>query len=644
MKILLIETDAELGSAALALLREWKMDAMLVREGREAWKVLSASAFDLLITDLVLSDMKGIKLVRRLRQTVKYKNLPVLILTGKVERKDVIQASQLGISGFVVKPPDPVNFKKKIMTVFKSHQRLLALQQIKQLWEERTTFLSEISGPQIILGEPVDSIEELRSPSRRELVRYLSCAREVIAKVNSENPDLKAGYIIEHDTMNIVVYLKKLMTKRWVKLILLSTECYGNPTLIVRLFAINRKDDLPIFLVYKHADDIPSAHRAGLKKLGIKIVNRSSLERERIQKLIDRYLLGKREDAAEIPQEERLSPAEVHSRITADIETMVTLPPLPQVYERILSLSKDPHSKLKEWAKVIRVDPMTSASILQHANSLSYGFKEKIAEVDRAVILLGKDTVAGLVASDAVRQTLTAVQEKGFILEDFWLHNLSVGFAAYILSFPLSGDNASAKQGGNFAALGLSDETVNVLKEIDLPKRLKLDYARENPFVGGIMHDIGKGIMAHSYPGLFPLLCEELKRNRWSVPMSFVEQEVAGGLTHTVAGEILMRKWGMDERLCDLVLHHHQPGIDDTFTFLIGISDIVGQILYPFPREAEYPLAGALEKGTLREVSCFVPEGFFEQPLLSVEEFTALAGAIAPRVKYLTEKMRLSVN
>ena len=210
MKILLIETDAELGSAALALLREWKMDAMLVREGREAWKVLSASAFDLLITDLVLSDMKGIKLVRRLRQTVKYKNLPVLILTGKVERKDVIQASQLGISGFVIKPPDPVNFKKKIMMVFKSHQRLLALQQIKQLWEERTTFLSEISGPQIILGEPVDSIEELRSPSRRELVRYLSCAREVIAKVNSENPDLKAGYIIEHDTMNIVVYLKKL--------------------------------------------------------------------------------------------------------------------------------------------------------------------------------------------------------------------------------------------------------------------------------------------------------------------------------------------------------------------------------------------------------------------------------------------------
>ena len=155
---------------------------------------------------------------------------------------------------------------------------------------------------------------------------------------------------------------------------------------------------------------------------------------------------------------------------------------------------------------------------------------------------------------------------------------------------------------------------------------------------------VGKGIMAHSYPGLFPLLCEELKRNRWAVPMSFVEQEVAGGLTHTVVGEILMRKWDMDERLRDLVLHHHQPEIDDTFTFLIGIADIVGQALYPFPRDAEYPLASALEEGTLKEARRFLPEGFFEQPLLSVEEFTTLAGAVAPRVKYLTEKMRLSVN
>ena len=644
MKILLIEADPELGNAIRAMLQGWKMDAMLVREGREALKALGASAFDLLITDLVVADMGGVELVGRLRQVRQYKDLPVIILSGKVERQVVIQASQLGISGFVVKPPDPVNFRKKIMAVFKSRRQLLTQQQIKQLWEERTSFLSEVSGPQVILGEPVDSLEELYNPSRRELVRYLSCAREAITKANGENPELKAGYIIEHNTMNIVVYLKKLMAKKWVKLILLSTECYGNPTLIVRLFAINRKDDLPIYLVYKYADDIPLTHRAGLKKLGIKTINRSTLEKGRIQELVDRYMAGKKEETAAIPQEKGLSPPEVNRRILADIETMSTLPPLPQVYERILSLSKDPNSKLKEWAKVIKVDPMTTASILQHANSLSYGFKDKIVEIDRAVILLGKDAVAGLVASDAVRQAFTAVQEKGFILEDFWLHNLSVAFTAYILSFPLNGDKADSNQSGSLAALGLSDEAVKVLKRVDLPKRLKLDYARENPFLGGIMHDIGKGVMAHSYPGLFPLLCGELKRNRWAVPMSFVEREVAGGLTHTVVGEILMRKWGMAERLCDLVLHHHQPEIDDTFTFLIGIADIVGQALYPFPRDAEYPLASALEEGTLKEVRGFLPEGFFEQPLLSVEELTLLAGAVAPRVKYLTEKMRLSVN
>ena len=645
MKILVLENEPEAGHALIDHLQEWKMDAVPVGDYQQAWKILSDSAIDLLIAELVMPGMTGVELVRQVRQIARYKNLPVLMISGGASKKHIIEAAQVGINGIIARPFNLADLKKKVLGIYKLHKRLSSQQQTKLIWEGRTTSFNDVSGPLAVIGEAVNSVAELCQPENRGLVTYLSHFREVVGRYNSEDSELNIGYVLESDTANILLHLKRHATREWIKLILLSAKCHGNPTLVARLFMINRQDDLPFFLVYDRPDDISSTHRDGLKRLGIKTINRSKLDGERIPRLIDQYMVDKREKKAAVTETEKpLSPQQVQGRIVADLETMTNLPPLPKVYEKIVALSKDPESDLKDWIKAIKVDPMTCTTILRHANSLSYGFKGEVKEIDRAVILLGKNAVAGLVASEAVRQAFTAIEEQGFILEDFWAHNVAVGFAAHILSFPLSESEEGSKQGQNFAALGLSKEVVELLQSINLPRRLRLDYDRENPFVGGIMHDIGKAVMVHSYPGLYPLLLAELKRNNWGVPMAAAEREVAGGLTHTGVGEILLRKWEMEDSLCNVVLNHHQSDISDTYTFLVGVADIIGQILYPFPREAQYPLAAALENGSLEQVGYFLPAGFFDQPLLSVAEFTSLARALSPRIKYFTEKMRRSVR
>jgi HD-like signal output (HDOD) protein len=441
-----------------------------------------------------------------------------------------------------------------------------------------------------------------------------------------------------------MVHLKRHASKKWVRLILLSTQCGGNPALIARLFTINHRDDIPVFLVYNQPEDITPVHRKGLKQLGIRVIKRDTLDKTKTRQLIGRHIVDAPTATETSKEEEVLTPQQVHGRILDDLETMKSLPPLPQVYEKVSALARDPSSHLRDWIKVIKVDPMTCATILRHTNSLSYGFKGEIIEIDRAIILLGKDTIEGLVASEAVRQSFTAIQEHGFVLEDFWMHNLAVGFAAYILSLPPNEAVPAGEKSAQFAALGLDDESVELLRQIDLPKRLDLDLTKESPFVGGIMHDIGKAVMAHSYPGLFPLLVTELKNKQWNCSMLSAEQEVAGGLTHTVVGEILMQKWAISDAICNGVLNHHHPEEGNSFAFLIGLADIIGQILYPFPKEAEYPLAAALEEGSLDQVQHFLPEGFFNTPLLRVEEFISLARAISPRVEFLTKKMRQSVQ
>ena len=55
--------------------------------------------------------------------------------------------------------------------------------------------------------------------------------------------------------------------KKWIKLILLSTQCSGKPILLVRLFTINRRDDMSVILIYDQVDDISPEEWKGLKKL-----------------------------------------------------------------------------------------------------------------------------------------------------------------------------------------------------------------------------------------------------------------------------------------------------------------------------------------------------------------------------------------
>ena len=101
---------------------------------------------------------------------------------------------------------------------------------------------------------------------------------------------------------------------------------------------------------------------------------------------------------------------------------------------------------------------MTCAAIFRHINSLNYGFDGAISDIDRAIILLGKRTVLGLVASEAVRQTFSQVEDKGFDLEAFSLHNLATGFAAHLLALPIDADQASAAQQKDLTALNLPRE------------------------------------------------------------------------------------------------------------------------------------------------------------------------------------------
>lgn len=92
-------------------------DIIEAENGVDALNKLEGQVVDLIITDWNMPEMNGEELVKILRQNVQFKNTPILMITTRGMKDDVITAIKAGVNGYVVKPFTPDILKKKIENI-----------------------------------------------------------------------------------------------------------------------------------------------------------------------------------------------------------------------------------------------------------------------------------------------------------------------------------------------------------------------------------------------------------------------------------------------------------------------------------------------------------------------------------------------
>lgn len=100
--ILLVDDDANLRTVLADYLRNKNYVVEIANSGREAWDLIPIKHYDLIISDITMPKMNGFELLKLIRgqQTP----LPVIMLTAKTDRDDVIRAYELGCDDYVTKP------------------------------------------------------------------------------------------------------------------------------------------------------------------------------------------------------------------------------------------------------------------------------------------------------------------------------------------------------------------------------------------------------------------------------------------------------------------------------------------------------------------------------------------------------------
>ncbi len=89
---------------AHALQRVVGMDTAEAGDGAEAWRKLSSGAFDILLTDINMPLLDGLKLVALVRSGGPHQRIPIVVITTESAEADRKRAMSLGASAYLVKP------------------------------------------------------------------------------------------------------------------------------------------------------------------------------------------------------------------------------------------------------------------------------------------------------------------------------------------------------------------------------------------------------------------------------------------------------------------------------------------------------------------------------------------------------------
>lgn len=102
--ILIVDDDPDLAMIMRMILTHAGFEAHACLSGQEALDWLAARTPDLILLDLMMPDINGFTILRKVRASESIKNLPVVILTAKADQKTRLESQSAGADAFLTKP------------------------------------------------------------------------------------------------------------------------------------------------------------------------------------------------------------------------------------------------------------------------------------------------------------------------------------------------------------------------------------------------------------------------------------------------------------------------------------------------------------------------------------------------------------
>ena len=201
------------------------------------------------------------------------------------------------------------------------------------------------------------------------------------------------------------------------------------------------------------------------------------------------------------------------------LDRITKLPTIPVILFKVNEMLYDNECSVKKLSDLIESDQALTAKILRLVNSAFYGFRSEIVDISRALIILGFNTIRNAIVTVSVIDAFKSGEDfEGFDISDLWKHSVAVAITSRHLA-----------------------EKSRVTPPDDA-------------FVAGLLHDIGKIIIAQFFRDHFRKILRSMREEK----ISFVKAEKKlSSIDHGRVGGYLAEKWQFPQRLTDAIRLHH---------------------------------------------------------------------------------------
>jgi len=198
-----------------------------------------------------------------------------------------------------------------------------------------------------------------------------------------------------------------------------------------------------------------------------------------------------------------------------------SLPKMSPMLTQLLAQLSRPNCEVHELAETVERDPMLSGQILRLANSAIFGRLRPVSSVRHAIAMIGTSALRKFALGSSISNLFSRTKlAKHFSLRRFNVHSVATATLLELLSEEL------------------------------------LFESGEDAFLAGLLHDIGKLLIAASFPQQYDDILALTAVN--GATLVAAERDILG-IDHAELSSLAILRWELSEAIQSAACDHHQP-------------------------------------------------------------------------------------
>jgi putative nucleotidyltransferase with HDIG domain len=239
------------------------------------------------------------------------------------------------------------------------------------------------------------------------------------------------------------------------------------------------------------------------------------------------------------------------------------VPALSPTIAKIVALTSSDTSSAVDLVQAIKLDPALTAKVLNLINSAYFGMPQEVTSINRAIILLGMNTIKNLALSAEVLSSFNPAKGALFNVDKFWQHSLACAISSKLIANRIIRDPVK----------------------------------REEYFIAGLIHDIGKIFFIKHFPRDYLSMAKKIE----SIDKLTHKEKKIFTMDHAEVGALIAEKWALPPDLIASIRLHHEKTIKGETSFLPaavyisniycksnGFSDDIGTMVPSGPDEQDW--------------------------------------------------------